>query len=81
MYGYGAFWNGFHWWWIIPVAMMILCFVMMRRQGGCVMGWSGSHHKSESAREILDKRYALGEIGKEEYEQKKRDIGQGGGRI
>ena len=76
MYAYGAFWNGFHWWWIIPIAMMILCFVVMRRHGGCVMGWSRSHHKSGSAREILDKRYALGEIGKEEYEQKKRDINQ-----
>ena len=24
MYGYESFWNGFHWWWIIPVFMMIL---------------------------------------------------------
>jgi uncharacterized membrane protein len=31
---------------------------------------------SESAREILDKRYALGEISKEEYEEKKRGISQ-----
>lgn len=74
MYGYGAFWNGFHWWWIIPLAMIILCFVMMGRHVGCGMGWFPSHHKAESAREILDKRYALGEISKEEYEQKKRDI-------
>ena len=29
---------------------------------------------SESAQEILDKRYAQGEIGKEEYEEKKMDI-------
>ena len=36
------------------------------------MGWSRSHHDAGSAREILDKRYALGEIGKEEYEEKKR---------
>jgi uncharacterized membrane protein len=28
----------------------------------------------ESALEILDKRYALGEISKEEYDEKKRDI-------
>ena len=28
----------------------------------------------ESAREILDKRYARGDIGKEEYEERKRDI-------
>jgi putative membrane protein len=31
---------------------------------------------SDSAREILDKRYALGEINKEEYEEKRRDIDQ-----
>jgi uncharacterized membrane protein len=39
-------------------------------------GWSRSRPGTESRREILDKRYALGEIGKEEYEKKKRDISQ-----
>jgi len=33
-----------------------------------------SPQAGESAREILDKRYARGEIGKEEYEEKKRDM-------
>ena len=74
MFAYGGFWNGFHWWWVIPVAMMILCFFMMSRRRGCMTGWSKSHHDGESAREILDKRYARGEIGKEEYEQKRKDI-------
>ena len=60
MYAYGAVWNGFHWWWIIPIAMMILCFLMMRRHRGCMTGWSRSRQVAESAREILDKRYALG---------------------
>ena len=41
MYPYGAVWNGFHWWWIIPMAMMVLCFIMMRGHGGCLTGWSG----------------------------------------
>ena len=71
MFAYGGVWNSFHWWWIIPIAMMILCFIMMRRHR---VGWPRSRHITESAREILDKRYALGEISKEEYEEKKRDI-------
>ncbi len=76
MYPYAGFWNGFHWWWIIPIAMMVLCFLMMRGHRGCLGGWSRSHHGTESAREILDKRYALGEISKEEYEEKKRHMSQ-----
>jgi len=74
MFAYGGFWNGFSWWWIIPIAMMILCFLMMRRHGGCTTGWSRSRHDGGSAKEILDRRYARGEIDKEEYEQKKRDL-------
>ena len=31
--------------------------------------------RSETALEILQKRYARGEIGREEFEQKRRDIG------
>lgn len=76
MFAYGEFWNGFHWWWIIPIAMMILCFLMMFRRRGCMTNWSGPHQDSGSAKAILDKRYARGEIGKEEYEQKKKDISQ-----
>jgi putative membrane protein len=73
MFAYGGVWNGFHWWWIIPIAMMILCFIMMRHGRGCLMGRDRSR---ESAREILDRRYASGEIGQEEYEEKKRHISQ-----
>jgi len=76
MYASGAVWNGFHWWWILPIAMMVLCFIMMRRHRGGMTGWSRSRHVAESAREILDKRYASGEISREEYEVKKRDISQ-----
>jgi uncharacterized membrane protein len=32
------------------------------------------HSSSNPAREILDKRYALGEISREEYEEKKKDM-------
>jgi uncharacterized membrane protein len=74
MFAYGGVWNGFHWGWLIPLAMMILCFIMIRRRKSCGTGGYRSRHNGESAREILDQRYALGEIGKEEYLEKKKEI-------
>ena len=84
MAGYEPLWAGFEWWWIVPIAMIVLCFFMMRGRVGCMTGWSTSRRvtdtrpigSSDSAREILDKRYALGEISKEEYLEKKGDIEQ-----
>lgn len=56
--------------------MIIICFLMMRC--GFRMCGNGSHdkggHSSESAKEILDRRYAGGKIDKTEYEEKKRDL-------
>ena len=74
MYASGVVWNGFHWWWILPIAMMVLCFIMMRRHRGGMKSWSRSCHVGESAREILDKRYASGEISKEEFGRTKDDL-------
>ena len=82
MTGYEAFWTDFGWWWIVPVAMIVFCFFMMRGRVGCMMCWPSSRRRtdtraigaSDSAREILKKRYALGEISKEEYEDKRKDI-------
>jgi len=75
----------FSFWWIFPVIMMVLCFVawffMMRRQKGSMMcGFSphgtSSHHisVSDSAIDIVKKRYASGEIDKEEYKEKKNSL-------
>ncbi len=82
MGGYESSWAGFDWWWILPIAMMVLCIFMMGRGKCRTMCWPTSDSRegkgldvpSDTATEILDKRYALGEIGKEEYEEKKRDI-------
>jgi len=73
----------FEFWWIFPLIMIVLCFFLMRGRMGSMMCGHNSHDKdshnlsdSGSAKDILDKRYAIGEINKEEYEEKKRTLNQ-----
>ncbi len=56
--------------WIILVVgiVFLVVWVVQKRSGG---GPSGTH---ESALDILKKRYAKGELTKEEFAEKKRDI-------
>ena len=78
---YGLELCGFFWWWIVPIIMMILCFFMMRGRRGSIMCGFGSRvvdgqqtEIADSAKDILDRRYAAGEINKDEYEEKKRTL-------
>jgi len=74
----GSEFGDFSFWWLFPLVMIALCFFMMRgRRGESICGF-GSHHKesklinaSDSPMDILDKRYALGEISEEEYKERK----------
>lgn len=70
MNGY-EFFSGY--WWIFPVAMIILCFLFMRRCGATRLCGFGRYSSSEdSALSILRKRFATGEIDESEFEEKKK---------
>jgi putative membrane protein len=70
-YGYGGWMFGgglmMFLWWLLPLALIVgVSFVAFTRHGQV--------DRAKSALDVLRERYARGEIGKEEFEQKKRDI-------
>ncbi len=77
-----AFGSGY--WWVFPIimiAMMVLCYFMMRGHGSSMMcgpgfGRSGNHRKSGSDHTLDNpsRKYAQGEINNQEYEEKKQDL-------
>ncbi len=82
MNGLESFWSSYGW--VVFLILVFLCCVGMKgRRGSRACGfpfWGTDKrgiHSTDSAIEILDKRYALGELTREEYEERKKDIGQG----
>jgi putative membrane protein len=69
---------GYGWMWLIPVFWIVLvgliiwAIVAAVRRSNESKGSDSS--KADSALEMLKKRYAQGEISKEEYEEKKKDL-------
>lgn len=72
---------------IMPLAMVIVVVAMLYcvfGRGGCGPSWRNDSDKpsnhsqgAETAIDILKKRYAKGELTREEFEQMKRDIQNG----
>ena len=67
--------------WILPLLcliFMVAMMIMMFRRGGCMPFGGGDRgpirNDGETARRILDQRYASGQIGKEQYAEIRRDL-------
>ncbi|MHB1591667.1 MAG: SHOCT domain-containing protein [Sulfuricella sp.] len=69
-------WGGFPWMWIFPLIFLVVMLVFLFRGGGLPMCGGHETHgrREESARELLDRRYARGEISREDYQQMKKDL-------
>jgi putative membrane protein len=73
-------WGGWGMWWIFPLIMLLMvagCIAMITHGSAR----TGRHHAdspqsdpTRSALQILNERFARGEIQREEYEQRKRAI-------
>jgi putative membrane protein len=72
MGGYGGMW-------FMPIIMivfwgLIIWGIVALVRGVSSSGNSGSPNQADSALEILKRRYARGEINKQEYEERKKDL-------
>jgi putative membrane protein len=65
---FGGGWMMIFWWILIIAVIVIVIRVMMQS------GKKQSKSQDESPLEILKRRYAKGEITKEEYEERKKDL-------
>jgi putative membrane protein len=80
--GWGMMWPGmmagFGWMWLMPVLGIVFLGLIIWAIVASVRSSNGSKgsdsSKADSALEVLKNRYARGEISKEEYEEKKKDL-------
>ena len=68
-------WWGFPWMWIFPLLFLIVFIVFLFRGPACsIFGTHRSRDGEENARQILDRRYARGEISREDYQRMRKDL-------
>ncbi len=84
-WSYGPGMMGLGWvWMLIPLGLMVWMMAMMMRGAGrgghaghgCHVG-HGEHRPTEDAGAVLERRYAAGEITRDEYLRIREDLGRG----
>jgi putative membrane protein len=70
--GYGGGWMMIFWW----ILIIAVVFVLVKWTATSRGGWpgNGNNRQNKSALDILKERYAKGEIDKDEYDSKKKDL-------
>ncbi len=69
--------HGMGFWWLFPLILVVICLFMMfgmrRGDSGCMPMGHGTHggedEKKENPTEIAKRRYASGEIDRDEYQR------------
>jgi putative membrane protein len=72
MMGFGTMGFGMILIWLIPIAAVIIGVALLKRTPGSEMNLPGP--RRPTALEILEERYARGEINQREFETMKRDL-------
>lgn len=68
-----GYWQGGYWTWIVPLVFLVVMFLFCR--GAAAM--CGRHRRrdgGENAREIADRRYAQGDISRDEHQRMLKDL-------
>ena len=73
-WGYGTNWLGTLIWLAILIAVVVAIIALVRWMTISNKGSSRTHHPSDSAMEILRRRYAKGEISKEQFTAMKHEL-------
>ncbi|MHB1914400.1 MAG: SHOCT domain-containing protein [Acidiferrobacteraceae bacterium] len=74
MWTYGP-WDLFPWMWLFPLIFLgVILLFLFRGAGRPMCGGRGTPKGEGSARDILDRRYARGEITREEYQRMGKDL-------
>jgi putative membrane protein len=68
-----ASWHGGYWIWIVPLVFLVVMFLFCRTAAS-MCGRHGRRDREENAREILDRRFARGEISRDEHQRMLKDL-------
>jgi putative membrane protein len=69
-----SWWPGMGFMWIFPLLFLIVMVVFLVRGPGWFRRDNGRGERRETTREIIDRRYANGEITKEQHEEMKQRL-------